>query len=386
MYNLDRLRQEEFSNSAEVIYFNNAGIAPLPYRTQQKVQSVIGELGQQPSGFWEKVAVPASINLQQKLARHINAASPAEIAFVTTTSAALNAVAQAIDWLPGDNILLCETEFPSNAYPWMSLGRDGVEVRLVRAVNGGLNLEELERQVDEHTRLIAASSVQFFSGHRTDLTSIGQFCRMRGILFSVDAIQSIGHIPIDVQAMDIDILASGGQKSLLSLPGIGFLYVRQDLAEKMNPRQIASNSTVDYLHWLAYDLTFLPGTGRFNSGTPNLPGIFSIATSLELLNELSLEAIDVHTTALSRYACQHLSSHDFQVVTPGDVCGPIVTFRSPLSNIETDQLVRNLAERQIVVVKHLDAAGNPHLRLSFHCYNTFEEIDRFIEVYESLAH
>ncbi|MFO7663668.1 MAG: aminotransferase class V-fold PLP-dependent enzyme [Chloroflexota bacterium] len=385
MYNLDRLRQEEFINSAEVIYFNNAGIAPLPYRTQQKVQSVIGELGRQPSGFWEKAALPASINLQEKLARHINAASPTEIAFVTTTSAALNAVAQAIDWLPGDNILLCETEFPSNAYPWMSLVRDGVEVRLVPAFNGGMVLKEIESLVDDRTRLIATSSVQFLSGHRTDLTAIGQFCRMRGILFSVDAIQSIGHIPIDVQAMDIDILATGGQKSLPSLPGIGFLYVRQDLAERMNPRQIGSNSTVDFFHWLAYDLAFLPGAARFNSGTPNLPGIFSIEGSLELLNELSLDAIDTHTTALSRYACEHLSSLDFQVVTPDDVCGPIVTFRSPLSNFETDQLVRNLAERQIVVVKHLDAAGNPHLRLSFHCYNTFEEIDRFIEVYESLA-
>jgi cysteine desulfurase / selenocysteine lyase len=369
----------------DVTYFNNAGIAPLPARTRQKVHHVIDELGQQPSRFWETIAVPASLNLQEMLARHINAVSPAEIAFVTTTSAAINAVAQAIDWHHGDNILLCENEFPSNAYPWMSLIRDGVEIRRVPAVNGGLNVEGLEQRVDARTRLIAASSVQFFTGHRTDLTSIGQFCRAREILFSVDAIQSIGHIPIDVQAMHIDILATGGQKSLLALPGIGFLYVRQDLAEQMTPRQIASNSTVEYLHWLAYDLTLLPGAARFNSGTPNLPGIFSIGASLELLNELTLEAIDTHTTALSRYACQRFSSYDFQVVTPDIVCGPIVTFRSPVAGLETDQLVRDLAAHQIVVVKHLDAAGNPHIRLSFHCYNTFEEIDRFIEVYRLLA-
>jgi cysteine desulfurase / selenocysteine lyase len=115
-------------------------------------------------------------------------------------------------------------EFPSNAFPWMTLPSPGVEARIVPA-DGGLTLETLIPYVDERTRVVAASAIQFFTGHRTNLAAIGAFCRQRGILFVVDAIQAIGHMALDVQRMKIDVLASGGQKSLLSLPGIGLLYV-----------------------------------------------------------------------------------------------------------------------------------------------------------------
>src|SRR5690606_2795067 len=129
---------------------------------------------------------------------------------------------------------------------------------------------------DGRTRAVAASAIQFFSGHRTDLAAIGDFCRQRNILFIVDAIQAIGHMKFDVQAMGIDVLATGGMKSLLALPGVGFLYVREELAEQMRPRLIHGNSTVDYLHWLDYDTTPAPGAARFAAGTPNVIGIMSM--------------------------------------------------------------------------------------------------------------
>lgn len=383
MYDLDYLRRTEFHDLNDTVYLNNAGIAPLPQRTQHAVREATRQLSVQPNRFWEMEAVPTALALNESLARHINADSPSEIVFVTTTSMAINLVAQAFEWHPGDNILLSEVEFPSNAYPWLSLVRDGVEVRRLPVLNGGLTVEAVESFTDENTRLIAASSVQFFSGHRTDLKSIGTFCHDHGIIFAVDAIQSIGHIGIDVQAMHIDILATGGQKSLLALPGTGFMYVRQALADRLNPRIISSNGTKDFLHWLHYDLTPLPGAARFNTGTPNLLGIFSIAASLELMNELTLEAIDSHTRELSIDAHQQLEGHGLEVITPIDAIGPIVTFRSPLPVDDTDTLVRRLAEREVVVVKHLDAGGNPYIRLSFHCYNTLEEIDRFLEIFQT---
>jgi cysteine desulfurase / selenocysteine lyase len=344
---------------------------------------VIEQLTRQPSGFWETVAIPMQTTLQENLARHINAASPAEITFVTTTSMAINMFAQALCWQPGENIVICDVEFPSNAYPWLSLARDGIEIRRVPAVKGGLSIEPLEKYVDENTRLIAASSVQFFSGHRTDLMAIGSFCHRNHILFAVDAIQSIGHIPLDVQAMHIDMLATGGQKSLLALPGTGFLYVRNEVAEMMHPRIIGSNATKDYIHWLAYDLAPMPGAARFNGGTPNLPGIFSIDASLSLITELGIDHIDHHTRVLSRYACHKLAELGLEVITPEDALGPIVTFRSAFSVEDTDRLVRYLADRQIVVVKHLDETGNPYIRLSFHCFNQTHEIDSLSEAYQA---
>ncbi len=379
MYDIESLRREEFPASASLTYLNHAGISPLPQRTKREVQSAIERLSEDPNAFFGKYALPAFVSLQESLASFINAKSPSEIVYSTTTSAALNAVAQAIDWRPGDNILFCDQEFPSNAYPWMSLSRDGVESRRVPSENGGLTLRQVETHADDRTRAVTVSAIQFFSGHRADLVAIGRFCRERNILFIVDAIQAIGHMVFDVQAMNIDILATGGMKSLLALPGAGFIYVRDGVSSKMNPRLIHGNSTVDYLHWLDYDLTPQPGAARLSSGTTNVPGVLSIGASLTLLNDLGPANIDKHTTALIHYAIDNLTNEGYEVVTSKDTSGPIATFRSPFDSETTDRLIQFLSDRQVVVCKHLDAGTSAYMRASVHCYNTTADIDRLLE-------
>lgn len=379
MYDIVALRQLEFPYSANQIYFNHASISPLPTRAKQKVQQATEQIAENPTWFFQNEGMQTLANVKKEIVGLINASRPDEIVPITSTSAGLNAIAQAIAWQPGDNIIFCAYEFPANAYPWMALAREGVEVRMARPVNGGLELSAIEPLVDGRTRLIAASAIQFFSGHRADLATIGAFCQQAGILFVVDAIQAIGHIPFDVQAMNIDVLATGGQKSLLALPGTGFMYVRYSLCEELQPRTIHGNATKDYLHWLAYDLTPLPGAERFSAGTPNLLGIVSMAASLGLLKELGIANIDHHTRQLSNKAITLLASQGYEVVTPPDH-GPIVTFSSGRTIPETDQLVSALGKQKVSVVKHLDPAGTAHLRLSFHCYNTLAEVEQFATI------
>lgn len=383
MYDIDSLRRTEFPHSSELTYLNHAGISPLPQRTKREIQAAVEGLSVDPNNFFGSVAMPAMETTKDLIARHINAADQSEIVFSTSTSAALNAVAQAIEWSEGDNIIFCDLEFPSNAYPWMSLARDGVESRRVPSIDGGLTLEEVEKHADFRTRAVAVSAIQFFTGHRADLAAIGNFCRRNNILFIVDAIQAIGHMRIDVQAMNIDVLATGGMKSLLSLPGMGFLYVRGDVAESLEPRLIHGNSTVDYIHWLAYDLAPAPGAARFSAGTPNIPGVMSLGPSLNLINELGIGNIDTHTTGLTHYAIECLASEGYRVITPKDAAGPITTFQSPHDSETTDRLIQHLAEQRIVVCKHLDAGSMAFVRVSFHCYNTRNEFDRFMNAMDS---
>lgn len=382
MYDITSLRQLEFPHSADQIYFNHASISPLPTRTKQKVQQATEQFAYNPALFFQNEGLSTITNVKKEVVDLINASRPDEIMPITSTAAGLNAIAQAIAWQPGDNIIFCAYEFPANAYPWMALAREGVEVRMARPVGGGLELSAIEPLVDGRTRLIAASAIQFFSGHRTDLATIGAFCQQQGILFVVDAIQAIGHIPFDVQAMAIDVLATGGQKSLLALPGTGFIYVRHSLCEELRPRAIYGNATKDYLHWLAYDLTPLPGAERFAAGTPNVLGIVSMAASLSLLKELGVGAIDQHTCQLADKAIALLAAQGYEVLTPVQH-GPIVTFRSGRTIPETDQMVSWLQAQKISVVKHLDPAGTAHIRLSFHCYNTLAEIDQFATILAS---
>ncbi|HSM57225.1 MAG TPA: aminotransferase class V-fold PLP-dependent enzyme [Candidatus Sulfomarinibacteraceae bacterium] len=380
MYDVQKLRRDEFPLSEAYLYFNHASISPLPVRTRERMTVAVQRLAEHPMKFFAEVLMPLTERLTGDIASYINAASAEEIVPVSSTSAGLSAVARAIDWQPGDNVLFCEIEFPSNAYPWLSLEREGVEVRQVPAVAGGLTLDALAPLVDERTRLVAASAIQFFSGHRTNLAAVGAFCDARDILFVVDAIQAIGHMAIDVKAMHIDALASGGQKSLLAAPGIGCLYVRNDLCSQLQPAPIGPNATQDFMHWLDYDLTPRPGAARFAMGTWDVVGWYGLASSLELLQELGVENIDRHTSTLAAEAIAMLQRQGFEVLTPAGH-GPIVTFRSGLSSEQTDEVVARLDEEGVSVVKHLDAAGEPHIRLSFHAYNTSDELHRFERIF-----
>lgn len=384
MYDIEALRRKQFPFSAELAYFNHASISPLPQAVLQRTQHAAAGLADDPNRLFMEELMPMLERLAERGRRFLNAARADEIVGTSATSAAISAVASAIPWQEGDNVIFCELEFPSNAYPWMTVPYPGVEARIIPAVDGGLTLEGLLPYVDDRTRVIAASAIQFFSGHRTNLAAIGAFCRERGILFVVDAIQSIGHMVTDVQAMNIDVLASGGQKSLLALPGTGVLYVRAEVAEKMQPRPIGPSATRDFMHWLDYDLTPLPAAQRFGMGTPNVLGLFALDASLQLLETLGVENIDRHTTALSAAAIAMLERLGYEVVTPPGH-GPIVTFCPRLDDAAADAVVAALEERQISICKRWDARRTPYLRLSFHAYNTLDELQRFEDAWREVA-
>lgn len=383
MYDIDSLRREEFPFSADLTYLNHAGISPLPQRTQQAVTQATKQLATNPSRYWFESIQPELERMKAALTAFIRAESPEEIVPIGATGIGLNAFAQALTWQPGENVVFSEFEFPSNAFPWLSLQSRNVATCMVKG-GAGLTLDDVREVATDRTRVVAVSSVQFFTGHRTDLAAIGRFCRDNGILFVVDTIQSIGHIEIDVQAMNIDVVASGGQKSILGLPGLGFMYVRGEVAEGLRPSGIGSTSTSNFLHWLDYDLTPLPAAGRFSAGTPNALGYYAITSSLTLLEELGVANIDRHTTALSRYLIDCLTERGYAPITPRDEVGPIVTFPVDLTAVETDALVSALREQRIEVVKHLDRGGAPYVRVSFHCYNTTDEVDYFVMVVDNL--
>ena len=336
----------------------------------------MAQLSSRPTSFFVDEVKPASELMRAEIAAWIHAAGPEEIVPITTTSAALSAVARSIPWEEGDEVIFCEIEYPSNAFPWLALEREGVRARRVPAVNGGLTLEGLAEAVNERTRLVAASAVQFFTGHRTNLAAVGAFCRERGIIFAVDAIQAIGHMAFDVQAMGIDVLATGGQKSLLALPGIGFLYVRAGLAEHLRPYPLGPNAVEDFEHWLGFNRTPRPGAARFFMGIPNAPGIFSVRESARLLRELEVTQIDRHTTGLAAEAISMLERLGYEVLTPPGH-GPIVTFDPRLDDAAAEALVNYLTEHGVTISSRWDAARRPHLRLSFHAYNTRAELRRF---------
>ena len=387
-YDLAEVRRA-FPLAERLTYLNHASISPVPAPARQVMHLALDRLGDDPSTLYVDDPVVGNIfeSFATEIAALVNAAAPQEVIGVQSTSAALNMIAHAIPWQEGDNVVFSRVEFPSNAYPWMALERFGVRPRIVPDDgSGGPSVALFDRYVDDHTRVIAVSAVQFFTGHRADLAALGAYCRERDILFVVDAIQAAGHMPIDVQAMGIDVLASGGQKSLMGPPGQGFLYVREEIAEQLHPTAIGPNATREWDFWLDYDLTPREGAWRFLMGTSNLIGMVGVRASVQFLRALGLEAIDAWTQHLSQIAADDLRALGCTVITPpAPNLGPILTFRLAdpdpddadalaAAEAETVAFQQFLAERGVRVTKHWDARRVPHLRISTHCYNTEDDV------------
>lgn len=392
VYDLDQTRQA-FPIAGRMTYLSHASISPIPLPAQAIMDQVSQRLVDDPMAFFAlSSADPLGslfVDFPAAMARLINA-QPREIVGVVSTSAGLNAAAQAIDWRPGDNVVFVDVEFPSNVYPWMALERRGVECRQAAPDCGGASVQAIEPHVDAHTRVVAVSAVQFFTGQRADLAALGAFCRERGILFVVDAIQAAGHIPIDVQAMQIDILSAGGQKSLMGPPGQGFLYVREEVCEQMRPASVGPTGVEDWEHWLIYDLKPHQGAQRFSMGTVNLAGMAGLMASVAFLRGLGLPNIDAWTRHLSQVAVADLTALGYRVTTPTDPArlGPIVTFRvgdlddPARADVQANAMLQHFKAHNIRVIKHWDKQGAPHIRISSHCYNSEEDVHRVSAVLE----
>lgn len=385
MYDLNTLRQSEFPQMLERTNLDNAASAPSPVRTVNKMKWMMDE--KVATTQWHIGSYPIELvgAFMASAAKLLNAESPQEIVYVEGCSSGLNLIAQSLEIKPGDNLIFCDLEHPANVYCWMSLQRDGAVIKQVPSVNGGLTLESVREAADERTRVVAVSAIQFFSGHRTDMAAIGRFCRERNILFAVDAIQAVGHIPIDVQKMNIDVLVTGGHKSIMTAPSMGFMYVREAVCATLKPRVVGALSTADWSYYLKYDMTPHPGAWRFMIGTPNFIGMAGMIESMTLIGELTREAIDRHTTNLAAHTLEMAQARGYPLTTTRGEHGPIATFQSKFDADATAAYLNQIDQEQhITIARPLDRQGRPHLRISFHCYNTEEDIARAFEALDKM--
>ena len=214
------MRNSEFPLATELIYLNHAAVAPWPKRTCDAVCLFAQQNTNYGSSFyldWLKKETELRVQLQTLL----NAPSVTDIALVKNTSEALSFVAYGLEWNLDDNIVTSNEEFPSNRIVWQSLANQGVELREADLRSTNTPEEALLALVDEHTRLITISSIQFATGLRLDIDKIGQFCRQHHILFCIDAIQSLGAVEFDVQKCQADFVMADGHKWMLGPEGVG---------------------------------------------------------------------------------------------------------------------------------------------------------------------
>jgi len=248
---------------------------------------------------------------RRRFAELIGAASPDEIAITKNVSDGLNMIAGALPWRDGDNVVLCPVlEHPNNVYPWLNVARRAaVEVKAVPPRDGHVPVEDLLGAMDARTRLVTVPSVTFSPGFITRTAPLAEACRQRGVLFLVDAAQSVGVLHTDVTALGADALAVATQKGLLAFYGFGFLYCRREWAQRLSPVALARfgvNLGGD-AHETALgrgELVLAPAARRFDLGNYNYIGAAAADASLALLQEIGTQAVEAYVRPLAaRLAC-----------------------------------------------------------------------------------
>ncbi|HXQ27970.1 MAG TPA: aminotransferase class V-fold PLP-dependent enzyme [Gemmatimonadales bacterium] len=375
------LRATEFPWTADTVYLNNASIGPIPERTRRALDEFTAKRTA-PHLLPDRELLAGLQAAREQVARLINATA-GEIALTTNTGVGLNLAARALPLRPGDVVLVSDKQFPANVYPWLLLKKDGIEVELAPCAPGGWPDEDylVERLADPRVRVLAVSFVQFSNGYRVDLGRVGAACRANGTFLVVDGIQGVGNSVLDVQETPVDILACGGQKWLMSPWGSGFLYVRRELVRVLEPAVagwMAFEGTDDFSRLTEYNPTFRGDARRFEMATLPYQDFVGLTVSAGLLAELGIRDIAEHTRSLHEPVWQWADAVGMRVVSPRDEAHrSAIVCLAPERAAEAFHAVR----RAHIVCSLREGA----IRLSPHCFNTADEMERVLGVLEEFA-
>jgi len=320
----------EFQLDESIVYLNHAAVSPWPRRTADAVRAFAEEnlaWGSRRYPEWVKTET----RLRQQLQTLVNAHRADEIALLKNTSEALSVVAYGLPWQAGDKVVISSQEFPSNRIVWESLAKYGVTTEAADLSQGDSPEAALIACLDDRTRLLSISSVQYGTGLRLDLDRLGSACRQRGILFCVDAIQSLGAVVFDVQACQADFVMADGHKWMTGPEGIALFYCRAESMDRLDLKQYGWHMVEDPLDYARSTWETAHSARRFECGSPNMTGIHALHASLEVLLETGMETIQQQVLENTCFLLDFFSRHSdsFALLTPPETerHAGIVTFR-----------------------------------------------------------
>lgn len=366
-----------FPVTREFTFLNHAAVAAPPQPVVEAGAAFLAECAARGSLDYGRWLV--RLAWVRERAAELFGASAAEVAFVPNTSAGLASVAEGLNWRPGEAALVAAPDFPANIYPWQHLERRGVAVRFIeRDAAGRLGPEAVARALVPGARLLAVSSVDYVTGFAADLPALGAFCREQGLLFCVDAIQSLGVLPVDVKACGIHLLAAGGHKWLLGPMGSGLLYVDRAVADRFEPPLVGWKSVVDEENFEPH-FELKRDAGKFEPGTLNLPGIFGLGAALEMLHAVGVANIRQRVLALNDRLAEGLRERGLEVVSPRGETerSGILSFRPPG---DAQHCFRLFASRRVAV-----SPRGGMIRLSPHFWNDESDMEAFFAALDAFG-
>jgi selenocysteine lyase/cysteine desulfurase len=358
------------------IFLAHAAVTALP---RVVADAVIDITEQFAANHQEFGGVLKRIEETRAAAARLIHAAPEEIALLGPTSLGLSLFANGVDWKPGDELVCYLDDYPANVYPWLNLRERGVKVNLLENAAAGVITPEIVSQaLTPRTRLVALASCHFISGYRIDIDGIGKLLRERGVLFSLDAIQTLGAFPTTVEY--VDFLSADAHKWLLGPLAIGVVYVRKECFEVCRPSLIGSWNVKAPGFIAQNEIEFHPTAQRYEPGVLNVAGVYGLKAAIDLLLDIGIEAIAGRLRALKAALVGELSGRGFRFYGPVD--GPAASSITTVWHPERDmvELNRRLAAANVICSPRQDRQGRQLLRFSPHFYNTEAEFSRVLEV------
>ena len=375
-----------FPVASRWIYFNHAAVAPVAVPVEAAVAEFLREAREHGSaGFraWLERREAA----RQAAAALIGARS-SEVAFTTCTSQGLITVAEGLRLQPGDEIVCLQDDFPANRIPWWRQARRGARVvEVPRDASGRVTPQAILARVGPRTRLVAVSSVLYDNGFRLDLPALGAGLAARNAaaaaegrgagetLLCVDAIQSLGALPLDVEACRIDFLSADSHKWLLGLEGIGLFYCRASrLPELDGPLVSWWSYAQPFAPWTP-DSPLQPDARRFEYSVLPVAELYGFHAALELLAAAGLPAIEPQILALTEHLAGGLAARGWTLLSPRE---RPAERSGVLTATHPSQPAREVVERLTAAGVQVTARGGG-VRFSPHAWNTAAEVDRLLE-------
>jgi len=352
---------------ADCVYLNTGASGPSPRRIvdavadfheRHKVDAPRGE------GMYQ-VAVDAKESTRESIAGFLGA-DPGEIALTRNTVEGINHVATSIDWEPGDVVVRTDLEHPAGDLPWQRMAdRYGIEVRELETEAGRLSIDDLKSAVED-ARLLCVSSLSWNYGTGLPVAEIVDVAHDAGALVLVDAVQSPGQHPVDLQAWGADFVAGSGHKWLLGAWGSGFLYVAEDALDRLEPDRIGYFSVTREAEE-SYE--YAPDASRFELGTTAIAPYVGVAESVELFEELGIDTVQSRIARLTDRLKAGLGE---RLLSPRQYESGLVAFEAD----DPDGTVQRLDEAGI----RIRSIPDPHAcRVSVHAFNTVEDVDALLE-------
>lgn len=371
----EALRRTEFPVVRDKLFFAHAAVTALPRVVADAVIDYTRQSAENPQEFAE---VLRTIKEARKSCADLIGAQPNEIALLGPTSLGLSLIANGMPWQPGDEILCYRGDYPANIYPWLEAERRGAVLRYLDPEEpGAITPELVAAALTPRTRLVALASCHFFTGWRIDVDAIGQLLHERGVLFCLDAIQTLGAFPTSVE--HVDFMSADSHKWLLGPCAAGMVFVKAAHFELLRPTLFGAWNVVSPNFIAQSEIRFVPGAQRYEPGVLNIGGIFGMKAAVDLLMGVGMKAVGARLLELKAHLLGLIEPLGFEVLGPrkGAEASGITTFRHRSAG--SAKLFAALEAAHVVASLRHDSQGRDYLRFSPHFYNTEAELEKAVD-------